>query len=79
VGLRTTENTLKPQLWIVFSVYMLVAFVIRQVALEVSHNLFLARVRPSHSKKMPIVQALDDIDYQDDLQASAKPLILFDF
>ena len=57
---------------------MLVAIVRKRLRLEVSSYQILQILSRTLFEKMPILQALDAADFQDDLLANLNQLILFD-
>lgn len=75
----TSENAVKTQIWIAVSVYVLVAIVRKRLGLEASLYQILQILSITLFEKMPILQALQASDSQDDLVGDGKQLILFDF
>ena len=75
----TTENAVKTQIWIAVSVYVLVAIVRKRLELEASLYQILQILSITLFEKMPILQAFQAPDSQDDLVDDGKQLILFDF
>ncbi len=75
----TTENAVKTQIWIAVSVYVLVAIVRKQLGLEASLYQILQILSVTLFEKVPILQAFQAPDSQDDLADDGKQLILFDF
>ncbi len=74
----TSENAVKTQIWIAVSIYVLVAIVRKRLALELSLYQILQILSITLFEKVPILQALEAPDFQDDLVADRKQLILFD-
>jgi hypothetical protein len=74
----TSENAVKTQIWIAVSIYVLVAIVRKHLALEMSLYQILQILSITLFEKMPILQALEASDYQDDLFVDRNQLILFD-
>jgi len=74
----TSENAVKTQIWIAVSIYVLVAIVRKHLALEMSLYQILQILSITLFEKMPILQALEPSDYQNDLFVDRNQLILFD-
>jgi len=74
----TSENAVKTQIWIAVSIYVLVAIVRKRLALELSLYQILQILSLTLFEKVPILQALEASDYQDDLLPDRNQLILFD-
>jgi hypothetical protein len=75
----TSENTVKTQIWIAVSIYVLVAIVRKRLGLEASLYQILQILSVTLFEKVPILQALEASDSQDHLLADRNQLILFDF
>jgi hypothetical protein len=75
----TGENAVKTQIWIAVSIYVLVAIVRKRLALEPSLYQILQILSVTLFEKVPILQAFEASDYQDDLLPNPNQLILFDF
>ncbi len=75
----TSENAVKTQIWIAVSVYVLVAIVRKRLGLEASLYQILQILSVTLFEKVPILQAFQAPDSQDDLAGDGKQLILFDF
>ena len=75
----TSENTVKTQIWIAVSVYVLVAIVRERLGLEASLYQILQVLSVTLFEKVPILRALQASDSQDDLPCPDNQLILFDF
>ena len=74
----TSENAVKTQIWIAVSIYVLVAIIRKHLALEMSLYQILQILSITLFEKMPILQALEASDAQDDLVVDRNQLILFD-
>jgi len=74
----TSENAVKTQIWIAVSIYVLVAIVRKRLALEMSLYQILQILSITLFEKMPILQALELSDSQNDLVVDRNQLILFD-
>jgi hypothetical protein len=75
----TSENAVKTQIWIAVSVYVLVAIVRKRLGLTASLYQILQILSLSLFEKMPLLQALQPSNSQNDLLDPSKQLILFDF
>jgi len=75
----TSENSVKTQIWIAVSVYVLVAIIRKRLGLEASLYQILQILSITLFEKTPILQALQSSDSQSDLTDPDKQLILFDF
>ena len=75
----TSENAVKTQICIAVSIYVLVAIVRKRLALESSLYQILQILSVTLFEKVPILQAFEASDYQDDLLPDRNQLILFDF
>jgi len=75
----TSENAVKTQIWIAVSVYVLVAILRKRLGLEASLYQILQILSLTLFEKVPILQALEPSDSQDDSDADPNQLILFDF
>ncbi len=75
----TSENAVKTQIWIAVSTYVLVAIVRKRLGLEASLYQILQILSLTLFEKVPILQALEASDSQEDLVADQNQLILFDF
>ena len=67
----TSENAVKTQIWIAVSVYVLVAIVRKRLALEASLYQILQILSLTLFEKMPILQALEASDSQENLVTGA--------
>jgi hypothetical protein len=75
----TSENAVKTQIWIAVSIYVLVAIVRKRLGPEASLYQILQILSITLFERVPILQALEASDCQDDLVADCNQLILFDF
>ena len=75
----TSENAVKTQIWIAVSIYVLVAIVRKRLGLEASLYQILQILSVTLFEKVPILQALEASDSQDNLVEDRNQLILFDF
>ena len=70
---------MKTQIWIAVSVYVLVAIVRKRLGLEASLYQILQILSLTLFEKTPILQALQETDYDNDLGDICNQLNLFDF
>ena len=75
----TSENAVKTQIWIAVSIYVLVAIVRKRLRMESSLYQILQILSVTLFEKVPILQALEASDSQDDLVGNPNQLILFEF
>jgi len=75
----TSENTVKTQIWIAVSVYVLVAIVRKRLGLEASLYQILQILSVTLFEKTPILRALQASDFENDLGDPGNQLNLFDF
>jgi transposase len=75
----TSENAVKTQIWIAVSVYVLVAIVRKRLGLETSLYQILQIFSLTLFEKVPILQALQPSDSQNESDQDPNQLILFDF
>ncbi len=75
----TGENAVKTKIWIAVSVYVLVAIVRKRLGMEAGLYQILQILSLTLFEKTPILQALQDTDYHNDLGDIGNQLILFDF
>jgi len=75
----TSENAVKTQIWIAVSIYVLVAIVRKRLRLEVSLYQILQILSVTLFEKTPILQALHESGFDNDLPDAHNQLILFDF
>ena len=74
----TSENAVKTPIWIAVSIYLLVAIVRMRLGLEASLYQILQMLSVTLFEKVPILQALDPSDFQNDPFRNLNQLILFD-
>src|SRR5215471_15839960 len=75
----TSENAVKTQIWIAVSIYLLVAIVRKRLRLEASLYQILQIFSLTLFEKVPILQALQPSDSQNESSENPSQLILFDF
>ena len=75
----TSENAVKTQIWIAVSVYVLVAIVRKRLGLEASLYQILQIFSLMLFEKVPILQALQPSNSQNESSEDSNQLILFDF
>jgi len=75
----TSQNAVKTQIWIAVSVYVLVAIVRKRLGLEASLYQILQILSLTLFEKVPILQALQPSDFQDESDEDSNQLILFEF
>lgn len=75
----TSENAVKTQIWIAVSVYVLVAIIRKRLRLDVSLYQILQILSVTLFEKVPILQALQACDSQNESCDDGKQLILFEF
>jgi hypothetical protein len=74
----TSENAVKTQIWIAISVYVLVAIIKKQLKLDLSLYTILQIFSITLFEKMPILQALTEIDYKNKITSGHIQLNLFE-
>lgn len=74
----TSSNAVKSQIWIAVSIYVLVAIVKKQLGIERNLYTLLQILSLSLFEKIPILQALTQIDYNTENQPNSIQLSLFD-
>jgi hypothetical protein len=74
----TTENAVKTQIWIAVSVYVLVAIIKKEMALEVSLYTFLQILSVRPFEKVQLSSAFLDIDDRSSMPISSNQLNLFE-
>ena len=75
----TSENAVKTQIWIAISVYVLVAILKKELKIERSLGEILQILSITLFEKVYMDQVLRSFNLQNELSASCKQLILFDF
>jgi transposase len=73
----TSENAVKPQIWIAVSVYVLVAIVKKRLTLDASLYTLLQILSVTLFEKIPMAQALTGDDTKDDTSQITNQLSLF--
>ena len=76
--LGTSENAVKTQIWIAVSVYVLVAIVKKRLDLDASLYTLLQILSLTLFEKIPILQALSQVQPENEDLASCNQLNLFD-
>ena len=74
----TSENAVKTQIWIAISVYLLIAIIKKQLNLEESLYTILQIVSVTLFEKIPLLQALTDVDVMEENTETNNQLNLFD-
>ena len=75
----TSENAVRAQIWIAITVYVLVAIVRKELGLSVSLYQILQVVSVTIFGRVPILQALQTFDSDENSAETCNQLILFDF
>ena len=75
----TSENAVKTQIWVVVSVYVLVAIVKNKLKLDVSLYTLLQILSVTLFEKIPLQQALTENEYRSEQHQSCNQLNLFNF
>ena len=75
----TSENSVKTQVWIAISTYVLVAIMKKRLKIDLTLYTILQILSITLFEKMPILQALQAQDTQFESCADPNQLILFDF
>jgi hypothetical protein len=73
----TSENAVKAQIWIAVSVYVLVAIMKKRLKIEASLYTILQVLSVTIFERMPLLQALTDLDNKSDNDQKHNQLILF--
>lgn len=73
----TSENAVKSQIWIAVCVYVLVAIIKKDLALEISLYTFLQILSVRPFEKIQLLQAFSDDDYNNQMTATGNQLNLF--
>jgi len=74
----TSKNAVKTQVWIAISIYVLIAIIKKQLKIEQSLYTILQVLSITMFEKTPILQALAQLDYKEEMGDSHKQLLLFD-
>jgi len=75
----TSVNAVKTQIWIAVSIYVLVAIIRKRLGLEASLYQILQILSVTLFEKTPILRALQESDFENDLHDCRNQLSLFDF
>lgn len=75
----TSENAVKTQIWIAVSVYVLVAIVRKQLALSASLHTLLQILSLTVFEKIPLQQALGELDLSAEMPMNHNQLNLYEF
>jgi transposase len=73
----TSENSVKTQIWIAISIYVLVAIIKKRLNLDLSLYTILQILSITLFEKVPIIQVLTNPDYETKTSGSYKQLSLF--
>ncbi len=74
----TSENAVKTQIWIAISVYVLVAIIKKQLKLEQSLYTILQIISVTLFEKIPLLQALTDMEVTSENIEISNQMNLFD-
>jgi len=74
----TSSNAVKTQIWIAISVYVLVAILKKRLRLEQSLYTILQVLSVTLLEKIPILSALQEVNYDNEPADYGKQLLLFD-
>ena len=74
----TSENAVKTQIWTAVSIYVLVAIIRKRLGLEASLYQILQILSVTLFEKTPILRALQESDFENDLDDCGNQLSLFD-
>ena len=74
----TSENAVKTQVWIAISTYVLVAIMKKRLKIDLTLYTILQILSITLFEKMPILQALTDADYKNEITSSHIQLKLFE-
>jgi hypothetical protein len=74
----TSKNAVKTQVWIAITIYVLIAIIKKQLKIEQSLYTILQILSVTIFEKTPILQALAQLDYKEEMGDSHKQLLLFD-
>jgi len=73
----TSENGVKAQIWIAISVYVLVAIMKKRLKIEASLYTIPQVLSVTIFERMPLLQALTDLDYKNNQNNNCNQLFLF--
>ena len=74
----TSKNAVKTQVWIAIAIYVLIAIIKKQLKIEYSLYTILQILSVTIFEKTPILQALTQLDYQEEKGNTFNQLLLFD-
>lgn len=74
----TSKNAVKTQIWTAISTYVLVAIMKKRLKIDLTLYTILQILSITLFEKMPILQALTETDYKDDITSSHIQLKLFE-
>jgi len=74
----TSENAVKTQIWVAISVYVLVAIIKKRLKIELSLYTILQIFSVSVFEKIPILQALTDDAYKNQITSDHMQLKIYD-
>jgi hypothetical protein len=74
----TSENAVKTQIWIAISVYVLVAIIKKRLKIDLSLYTILQIFSITLFEKMPILQALTEVEYKNKITSEHIQLNLFE-
>jgi len=75
----TSENAVKTQIWIAISIYVLIAIVKKRLKIDLSLYTILQILSVTLFQKLPISQALTELNYKNDIDHGLNQLKLFNF
>jgi hypothetical protein len=75
----TSENSVKSQIWVAVSVYVLIAIIKKKLATDVSLYTLLQIFSLTLFEKTLLIQLIPDIDYKEPLNKNDNQLNLFEF
>mgnify|MGYP001829191592 FL=1 len=74
----TSQNAVKTQIWTAISTYVLVAIMKKRLKIDLTLYTILQILSITLFEKMPILQALTETDYKDEITSSHIQLKLFE-
>ena len=74
----TSKNAVKTQIWTAISTYVLVAIMKKRLKIDLTLYTILQILSITLFEKMPILQALTETDYKDEITSSHIQLKLFE-
>jgi len=75
----TSENAVKTQIWIAISIYVLIAIVKKRLEIDLSLYTMLQILSLTLFQKIPVSQALTELNYKNDIDHCRNQLNLFNF